>query len=299
MDCATVAHDNLAERYLAGELPPGQQEAYERHFFECDACYGELEQLTAIRRALVEAKAGRPEVKRVRPAFAPGWRWPAVAALAASAIAAVVLVQQHEPTETATVATTTTPELMPGTATSADPATVTVAPSVATESVAHPPGDRSAGRESRPSRAQWLQRLARTDPPRYSPSVLRGAYDEASQLFREGMQHYTTGDYAATIPALQKAASADPARADIAFFLAASELMRGEHAAAEAGFEGVISLGESPFTQESRYYLAKIELAKGDVGAARVELGKVAAAGGPLAIEATQVLSELEASPVN
>lgn len=45
MDCSLIVRNELAERYLLGDLSPAEQEAYEKHYFDCPRCFGELRRL--------------------------------------------------------------------------------------------------------------------------------------------------------------------------------------------------------------------------------------------------------------
>jgi len=288
-----VSRDSLAARYVAGELPAALLEEYELHFFECSVCYDELKLLMAVRQTLAETRTQRPETRRAWSAGMSGWRWTVIAAAAASAIGAVVLLRSHEVEPPVTIATTNGPEITRGAPAAPEPVAEQQASTTVTEPVAHPSDSHSTDRTGRSLRAQRLARLAHADPPRYSPSVLRGAYDEATLLFEDGMTSYAAADYAAAVPILRQAAKADTSRTDIAFFLAASELMERDFVAARSGFEGVLAHGETPFAQEAHYYLAKIALASNDIDQARTELGDVVAAGGPLATKANSMLAEL------
>ena len=290
MDCTTVSSKNLAERYLVGDLEPGLRDQFERHYFECDVCYGDLQRLTAIREALRTMEIQGPvSVRTTRDRSRP-WVWTTVATLAASTAIVAILVSQHAREDRVPVAAVGSPANQePVAAPGAGPAP----PDEALEAPAA--ADRgSPPVESRPDRAQLLSRLARVEPPTFSPLVLRGSQDEASRLFRDGMQDYMRGNYAAAIPAFARASAADDSRPNIVFYLAASQLMNGDLLAAESSFRGIIGRGETPFLSESHFYLAKAHLARGDVVAARVELEQTATLPGAQQQEAARLLTELE-----
>jgi anti-sigma factor RsiW len=90
MDCSIVVRNELAERYLLGELSPAEQEWYEKHFFDCERCFMELRSLQAIQDTL---RAVPPVVPARRKEFAPNpwWKWIAAGAVAASLVGAVLL----------------------------------------------------------------------------------------------------------------------------------------------------------------------------------------------------------------
>ena len=87
MDCREVEEGGLAEAYVAGRLDAAAREAFEEHYFECDACLARIEALGLLRRGLSEQPVGR-----VRNA--PGWWWPLGVAAAVVLAAAVWRVRQ-------------------------------------------------------------------------------------------------------------------------------------------------------------------------------------------------------------
>jgi len=292
MDCSLIVRDELAERYLLGELSPVQQEAYETHYFDCARCFGELRHLRAIRDVLRTAPplAPVPITKRART---PWWGWAVGGALAASLVVVAVLRQSGVPepiAATPRAVVTADPVLSPGVDAAEAPA---IARTVEPTAAAAPPAP-AAPSASR--RTEVLARLARVDPPRYSPSVLRGATDEAATSFQAGMKAYVAGDYGAAMPSLRKAARLDPQRPDIAFFLAASELLAGNTADAIGEFERTIAMGDTPFLEDGHFYLAKAYLAQGAADQARAELTTLRSLQGERASEADELLAQLESA---
>ena len=290
MDCSLIVRNELAERYLLGDLSPAEQEAYEKHYFDCPRCFGELRRLQAIRDVLRADPPVTPVPKR-EPVRNTWWGWAVAGAVAASLVVVALLRQPRAPEPIAATphaAVPAEPVLSPG-ADAAEARAITgpVEPSAA----AAPP---ASAVSSASRRMEVLARLARVDPPRYSPSVLRGAADEAAVAFQEGMKSYVASDYGAAIPALRKAARLDPERPDIAFFLAASELLSGDATAAIGSFERTIAMGDTPFLEEAHFYLAKACLAQGDADRARAELAAVKSLQGDRAGEAGELLAQLE-----
>jgi len=290
MDCSLIVRDELAERYLLGQLNPAEQEAYEKHYFECARCFGELRRLQAIGDVLRTAPplAPVPKTKRARN---PWWGWAVGGALAASLVVVALLRQSGAPEPIAATPRTAVPVgpiLSAGADAAEAPAiTGTVDPSVA----AAPPALAASSR-----RMEVLARLARVDPPRYSPRVLRGASDEAAASFQQGMKAYVAGDYGAAIPSLRKAARLDTERSDIAFFLAASELLAGNTADAVGEFVRTIAMEDTPFLEEAHFFLAKAYLAQGDADRARAELVRVRSLHGERDSEAGELLVQLESA---
>jgi hypothetical protein len=85
MKCDEVAAADLPSRYLTGDVGDAEREAYEEHYFECDACFRELEILRTTQAVLAPEAA--PTVVRGR-VLARRWL-PVAAALAAAATLAV------------------------------------------------------------------------------------------------------------------------------------------------------------------------------------------------------------------
>jgi len=287
VDCDVVAMDELAERYLLGGLAPAEQDAYERHFFQCTRCAEELEQLLALQRAL-QRSARSADAVMARPARARAparWTWLALAATVAAVALLLTVGRRPEQIAQAPVPRQNPPSVSP----------------VLPPADASLPQPMPAARPTAPSvrdsvvtdRAHALARLARVDPPRYSPLILRGVADDATVAFENGMKDYVAGDYRAALRQLRQAAGLDPERVDIAFFLAASELLSGNTAAAVPAFQAVIALGDSPFLEEARFYLAKSYLAMGDVSRARTEFARVRDMGGDLAGAAGEIDAQL------
>jgi TolA-binding protein len=148
-------------------------------------------------------------------------------------------------------------------------------------------------------RTELLGRLARVEPPRYSPSVLRGFPDDAMSAFQQGMKSYVVGNYGAAVPPLRIAANLDPTRPDFAFFLAATELLSGDVAAAATEFTRTIEMGDTPFREEAHFYLAKAHLKQRDVDGARRELMMVTGMQGALRHDADVLLKQLESVDSN
>ncbi len=290
MDCSLIVRDELAERYLLGDLSPAEQEAYEQHYFECARCFGELRRLQAIRDVLRAAPPAIPAPKGSR-VWNPWWGWAMAGAVAAALVAVVLLRQSGAPEPVAGLPRAAAPA-GPTSSPGADPAGVPAAAGNAEPSVALAPPAAAASPEAR--RLGVLARLARAEPPRYSPRVLRGAADEATVSFQQGMKGYVAGDYGAAIRSLRQAGQLDPERPDIAFFLAASELLAGNIAGAVGEFERTIAMGDTPFLEEAHFYLAKALLKRGDVRGARRELTAVADIQGELRHDADAILRQLE-----
>jgi len=94
MDCTLIARQEFAERYALGKLTPEQRELYERHYFECERCFNELQQLLTIRRELEAQPLNPPVPERKWGWHRIGW-WPVLAA-AAAVVAVIILSPVYE-----------------------------------------------------------------------------------------------------------------------------------------------------------------------------------------------------------
>jgi FimV-like protein len=92
MSCERVSTDDLGERYLLDQLNEADREALERHFFQCDECFAQLETLRAVRERLERDRASAPGLAlRPRPAMRWWWMALATAAIVTIAVAAILM----------------------------------------------------------------------------------------------------------------------------------------------------------------------------------------------------------------
>ena len=257
MTCEQVRRDSLAERYLLSELAETEAEEFEKHFFACRPCFEELKTLRALEQEL-RAQPAAPVVSR-RLSWMAGWRWAWAAALVA-VIAAFVWT----------------------TSTRRQPAPVAQVP---------------APRQAASVASEALMELARIEPPHYEESLLRGVEPRAGGFFRQAMTHYRKGDYAQAIAGLQKAASVAPKDPGSRFFLSICLLLTGQGEAGADSLQDTIALGDSPYLEEARFYLAKALLGQGKVEPARRELLAVIAMRGDLEVQARNLLHSLPGAP--
>jgi hypothetical protein len=157
-------------------LSEDTREAFERHYFDCDQCLGELQALEAIRDELRQT----PEPQRhMRPRFNV---WLPVAAVAAVFVLAVTAMFWRS-----------APPALP-------PPKVAVQPGVTTPPL--PPPTAASPDTSKPS----LEQLARVEPAPYEPLTFRAVPDEATTRFQQGMNRYGQADFRGAITDLKAAA---------------------------------------------------------------------------------------------
>ena len=145
------------------------------------------------------------------------------------------------------------------------------------------------------SRTPELAELAAFEPPTYAPVRLRGSEDDAARRFREAMELYSRGDWRGALPGLRAAAALDPEAPHIAFYLGACALLAGETHEAINQLQRTVDLGDTPFLEESLYYLAKAQVRAGNIIAARDALGKLIVLNGDRSEEAQRLLDRLDA----
>jgi TolA-binding protein len=269
MPCDQIAAEGVAERYLLGQLGEEEQAALERHYFDCERCFGELQTLEAMQAELRQNAA--TSVRAARRAWRPARVGAAAAVVLATGVGFWVMRPAQE--------TRSTP---PNSA--AGP--VAVSPP--------PVGEAPAPTPPVQTPAVSVGELARFEPPPYVPAVLRGPEDEARRLFQAAMAHYVRGDHAQAIDGLRRAAGMDPAAADASFFLGVCLLLAGQPKAGVTELGRTIALGDSPYVEEAHFYRAKGLLQMGDVSAASRELRAMIALGGDHQREAKQLLGQVE-----
>lgn len=266
MDCEQVTRDEVIQGYLLDTLSEDTREAFERHYFDCDQCLGELQALEAIRDELRQT----PEPQRhMRPRFNV---WLPVAAVAAVFVLAVTAMFWRS-----------APPALP-------PPKVAVQPGVTTPPL--PPPTAASPDTSKPS----LEQLARVEPAPYEPLTFRAVPDEATARFQQGMNRYGQADFRGAITDLKAAADLEPDAPHIRFFLGVSQLLAGETRSAIDSLHAAVAIGDSPYLEEAHLYLAKAYLRRGDPGAAEQELKRVASLNGPRREEANRLLNRVERS---
>jgi tetratricopeptide (TPR) repeat protein len=261
MNCEQVLRDEVAEKYLLGQLSDAEREAFERHYFECSRCIEELQTYQALQETLRDtAKVIQPEPTSKRAVS--HWTWAAAAAGVLLVIGTGYWLERPRPP-------------------SPSPSATAILPAPKIE---HPPA----------TRVLSASELAEVQPPNYTPVILRGVPDEATLRFHEAMLHYMKRDYAGTIPGLYAASQLNSKAPNISFFLGICYLLTGQTNSAIAQLRRTAALGDSPYSEETRFYLAKAYVRKADFVAARTELRRVILLQGEREKEARELLGQLE-----
>lgn len=266
-----------------------EKETFELHFFGCPRCLEEVRALQLARDVLerdLELRGARTDPRGT------GVRWLWWASLAAAAALAIVAVRvrlgqiPEPPAEPIASAESASPETTQ-TGSESEPAIPAEAPTV----------EPTLTDEQADHRALLLASLATIEPPPYERVVLRGVADETSRQFDRGMAAYLARDFQGAVESLRIAASSDPDRPDIGLYLGVSLLLAGATDDAASELARTAGLGDPVFSEEAWFYLAKAHLRTGETEKARIALRRVTEPGGPLAVEAEQILEQLEALP--
>jgi tetratricopeptide (TPR) repeat protein len=261
MNCDQIINDEITEKYLLGELSEGDQQTFERHYFECPRCFRELE---TYRTLQLELKRSAPAIRAKPAGMRIGWilAWAPAAAVVVLVAGVSIWLREKGP------------------ATPSAQAPVQQAPAMQ-RPVQHPA-------------APSLSDLAQIQPPPYAPITLRGAEDEAQRRFREAMRHYVKAEYRTAISGLRQAFELNPKAAEIRFFLGVCYLLVGETEPAINHLRATIALGDSPYLEEAHFYLAKAYLKKSDVDAASEQLRKVIGLQGERRKEAESLMEQIQ-----
>ena len=257
--CRDAVPDELVERYALGQLDEAAMEAFEDHYFGCPECLVRLETLQALPIALRRrARNGRGVALRRR--WLPAWVGVAASVAAVATAWLGWRLATGRPGDRATA-----------------PSTLAVSsPPVATS-------------------GRGLVEWARITPPRFRAPSLRGPRPGFPE-FEAAMDSYVQADYAGAITGLEGAIRRNPGDAAARFFLGASYLLSGRMPAGIVRLEEVVALGESPYLEEARLYLAKALVQEGRLDDAAAELQMVLELRGDFENDAREGLDRIRES---
>lgn len=245
MDCTDIAEQDVLERYLLHELTESEQDAFEEHYFECKDCFERVSAAKAVQEAhRVEGSSWQEKPLAAYRKISRNW-------IASLAVLGLVL--------GAALGTLRLRRAQHATGTRASHEEVREAKTSQT-----PP--------STSADSSIISELGRIDPPPYSPVVLRGNEDRASERFRKAMEHYRQKDYASAIQGLQQVLQMDGNAGNANFYLGACYLLIGKTDLAIPPLQKVISLHDLDYAEQAHYYLAKAFIRNNDMHAAEREL---------------------------
>jgi TolA-binding protein len=263
MNCKEVEDRAIAELYALDRLTEAERDEFEKHYFECESCFSQLQAGLMVQAELRPQPLARSQTSGAR--LRQMWAW--TPAWVAAALLFAVGIWWYSAQERSSQQVSSSPI-------KASPE-VTVRP--------QPPSPA----------APSLEELARVEPPPYSAVVLRGAEDEAQETFRKAMQYYLKGDYPHAIPGLRAATKASPGTARFNFYLGACYLLTDQTDSAIKSFRSVVSLADPTYSEPAHFYLAKAYLRKKAITSAEDELQRTVKLHGGMEAEAKEILQQL------
>jgi tetratricopeptide (TPR) repeat protein len=138
-----------------------------------------------------------------------------------------------------------------------------------------------------------LRALGRFDPPPYQPTPLRGGESLAADL-ADAMGHYRSEDYASAIAGLTTVVRRSPREPTARFFLGICYLLTDRPDEGVAELRRTIALGDTPYLEEARLYVARAHLQAGRIDDARNELSRVIDLRGDHEAAARELVREIE-----
>jgi TolA-binding protein len=141
-----------------------------------------------------------------------------------------------------------------------------------------------------PIPVERFQLLAQFEPPPYSRDARRASH---TRQFDAAMEHYLKSDFAAAIPGLRASVAAQSDGPEAPFYLGICWLLTADATAGMRSLQSVVDSGGTSYLEQSRYYLAKGLLAKGDVPGARAELESVIAMHGDLEKQSKALFAQI------
>jgi tetratricopeptide (TPR) repeat protein len=276
MTCQAIQAAETTEKYVQGHLTEAENQAFEKHFFDCAACFEELQVVQDIQAELARlqnARARSPETRRKRRRRnhqAPKYGWlGAAAAVMVAAVALAMALMQRRPVDP-------------------QPAVAAIAERAPAEKPVPPPAPPSAPVLDHAA----IGLLARVKPPEYF-APMHGKDDDAARRFRQAMDPYGRQDYRQALLELRVAAALDRRAPEPRFYLGVCELVLGQVDEAISDLREVVDLGETPYLEEAHFFLAKALLAKEDLHGATDELYKTIRQAGDRLAEARRILDQV------
>lgn len=260
--CAHPDVGRLLVRYEFGAVSTQEKALFERHLFECDACFAELERGSVLTRVLHEhpdrfravleradASAGAAPIDV--PAPAPKPRAPVRTGAAASL-------------RTGAWASLRARAFRPWVAVSAAAAVLLA---VGVLRFARPPD---------PSRLATFPR----DEMRSTALRAPGIHDDLRELLDTGAGYFDTGRYDEAARYFRAARDRDPKLAEAAYALGLALALGGDARAALPHLRSAVESAQGDLRDRARWVLANAYLRVGDVSAARRELERLEATPG-------------------
>ena len=280
MNCEQARNQDLVGKYVTGQLPEPEMNAFEEHYFGCDECFGAVQLGQAINFGA--AKSVQPPKVIQMPARTqdrPRWIYPLAAAAALVVVTLIgwrAFVGQPSKPEIAQ----TPPPSVQGPVLPASPTTPAPEPQLLASN-----GDLSA-----------------VNPLTYRPSVMRGGNEDSADRFQHAMQAYLKHDYRQTVAGLASIPVAVPGSglpqdhvtdAGVQLYLGISQLMLNQDGDAVRSLRRAANYGDTPYLENAGFYLAKGLIRQKQYAAAVDQLERTVQLKGDRQAEAQQLLEQL------
>jgi predicted Zn-dependent protease len=131
--------------------------------------------------------------------------------------------------------------------------------------------------------------LARFVPPAYQPGM--GVAE--SQEFKRAMEQYLKGDDATALAGLRAVSKAQPDSVEIRFYLGICLLLTNDRSAGIQDLRSVVAVGDTPYLEWARFYLAKALIGAHDIAQAEQQLKSVIEMHGEFEKQAQVLLSQI------
>lgn len=287
--CIGSPAQELAEQYLAGELPESEADRFENHYFACDLCHEHLLALQDIRDGLarepIAIVAAPPGPAPAAPRQSLGGRILAfpvpmavLASLAAALLVGAVLVGIQR----------TSPVFQPGRGGTRSTAAAKPQPQLAGS--AHPgsndqaqapakgPGANTSAAQSGPPETE-LASLADVHLPGYQQPQLRGeeAANSDHAQFSSGTQAYAQGDCGGALEALARVPATATDGIAAKLYSGLCQFKSRKLDGAQASLTAVVDAGDTPELETAEYFLAQTRLLHGDAQGAKSWLNRTIA----------------------
>jgi predicted negative regulator of RcsB-dependent stress response len=129
--------------------------------------------------------------------------------------------------------------------------------------------------------------LAAFRAPEYVPET------SAPKDFQKAMRSYTNQDFAGAVPELRAAAIATPSFIGARFYLGICLLLTGDRISGIQELRTVTGAGDTSYSEQARFYLAKGLIAEHDISRAQTQLEKLIAQHGDLEKQAAVLLAQI------
>ena len=263
MNCPEVEERDIPELYLLDRLTESERDEFEKHYFECESCFSQLQ--TGF---MIQAELQRQPSRRTKTGGAllrRAWAW-TPAFVTVVLLLAVGIWWYSARRQSSEQISSFPPKANP----EAKAQSQLPLPAVLS-----------------------LEELARVEPPAYSPLLLRGPEDAGQEAFHKAMQYYVKGDYTNAIRGLRVATNASPKTARFNFYLGVCYLLTDQTDLAIEFLRKTTSLGDSAYSEPAHFYLAKAYLKKKDVPSAEDELQAAIQLHGNNEVAAGEILRQL------